>query len=124
MQSIGSPGPATPLFKRNTASSLLAKFSPSHTHHKMAAKPGTTSQLSSPKPAMAPTDLQLLNGSQQAQHAVIDLVDHNNENSEDDAVIYASSAQRKRSVRAAAAVLGQIKQPVSYVARISRFKAD
>lgn len=73
---------------------------------------------------MAPTDLQLRNGLQQAEPAVIDLVGDNNENSEDDAVIYIPSSQRKRSVRSATAVSGQIKQPVSYIARISRFKAD
>lgn len=113
-----------PLLKRrsSTASSLLAKFSPHRTQHKMIAnKQGST--LKSPRPMStrkSPKDCEPLRVLEDNQAPVITLDD-----SEDDLVMYASPAQRRKNVRSGIALPpGQNKQPRSCKRSIINLDVD
>lgn len=110
MDSQVTQGSATPLVRKNTAASLLAKFSPSHTQHKMIASPSTSGQSMRPKLPVSPAVSRVSNGPQQpelpsGQAVIIDLVDDGVINLDNDEIIqYTPTAQRRRPLRATTSV--------------------
>jgi hypothetical protein len=112
MDSQVTPGSTTPFFRRSTASSLLAKFSPSHTQHKMIASPSTPRHSVRPNLPVSPAVSRGSNGFQQPelpsgqpQPVVIDLVDDGVINLDNDEIIqYTPKTQRRRPLRATTSV--------------------
>lgn len=110
MDSQVFPGSATPLFRKSTASSLLAKFSPSHTQHKMIASPSTLARSVRSNLPISPAVSRVSNGSQRpelpsGQPVVIDLGDDGVIDLDNDEIIqYTPKAQRRRPLRATTSV--------------------
>lgn len=105
MGSQDSSGFATPLFRKSTASSLLAKFSPSHTQHKMIASPSTPGHSMRSNLPISPTVSHGASGSQRRrfttnQPTIIDLVGDDELNADSDEIIqYVPRSQRRRPLR-------------------------